>query len=109
MDCNDQSILTKGSTMSIGIFRGEHSFTAIINQTDKVITPLNPFDRQASALLTTPGLKPVIFTTHQAYLDTIVKQPGVFTLPPFMWKIGVKYKYFGLRTTVTIQPYQSES
>jgi hypothetical protein len=33
--------------MSIGILQGEHSFNAIINQTDKVITPINPFDNNA--------------------------------------------------------------
>ena len=41
--------------MSIGIFRGEHSFNAIINQTDKVITPINPFDNNARALLKSPA------------------------------------------------------
>lgn len=95
--------------MSIGIFRGEHSFIAIINQTDKHVTPLNPFDSQARALVKSPGIKPIIFATHETYLNSIEKKPGVITLPPFLWKITVKYKYFGLRTTVVIQPHTSES
>ena len=91
--------------MSLGITKGEHSFNAIINQTDKVITPLNPFDRQAAALLKTPGIKPVIFTTHDAY-QQMVREAGVMNLV-FLWKVTVKYKYFGLRTTVLVQPAQS--
>jgi hypothetical protein len=90
--------------MSIGIFRGEHSFNAIINQTDKVITPINPFDNNARALLKSPGIKPIIFLTHQTYVDSIVREPGVLTFAPFLWKVTVKYKYFGLRTTVVVQP-----
>jgi hypothetical protein len=90
----------------LGIFSGHHSFDAIINQTDKVITPINPFDSQARALLKTPGIKPVIFTTHEAY-QTMVREAGVMNFV-FLWKVTVKYKYFGLRTTVLVQPAQSK-
>ena len=88
--------------MSIGFFQGEYSFNAIINQTDKVITPLNPFDNNVRALLKAPGLKPIVFTAHQAYLDE-VKTQGLMNFV-FLWKVTVKYKYFGLRTTVVMQP-----
>jgi hypothetical protein len=52
--------------------------------------------------LKSPGLKPIIFTTHQAYLDT-VKNTGLMNFV-FTWQVTVKYKYFGLRTTVIVQP-----
>lgn len=88
--------------MSIGFIRGEHTFNAIINQTDKVITPLNPFDNDARALLKAPGLKPVILTTHKAYTD-MVRQQGLMNFV-FTWQVTVRYAYFGLRTTVIVQP-----
>ena len=33
-----------------------------------------------------------------------MREPGVLTFAPFLWKVTVKYKYFGLRTTVVVQP-----
>lgn len=95
--------LTKGTTMPrLGFFAGKHSFDAIINQTDKVITPINPFDKHARALVKTPGVKPLVFRAHE------IAQSQVREMAPmsfvFLWNVTVEYKYFGLRTIVIVKP-----
>lgn len=88
--------------MSLGFFRGHHSFNTLINQSDKTITPINPFDRHARALVKTPGVKPLIFTAHEIALSQLREMGGLNFV--FLWNVTVTYKWFGLRTIVIVKP-----